>query len=127
MGDKGRSDLFGAAVSGLCAIHCTLTPLFFAARPLLETSLHDLPHTAAWWASLDYVFLLLSLAAVGYSAHRTDSKAIRVTLWGAWAVFACGLLLEPLEISLAKAMMYAGSAALIVAHLLNHRHCAAVA
>ena len=120
-----RSDLFGATISGLCAIHCTLTPLFFAARPLLETSVHDVPHVGQWWATLDYLFLVLSLAAVGYSAHRTDSKAIRVALWAAWTVFACGLLLEPVAISVAKAMMYAGSATLIIAHLLNHRHCAA--
>ena len=114
-----RADLFGAAISGICAVHCTLTPLFFAARPLLHTG----HHAGHWWATLDYIFLVLSLLAVAYSARRTASRTVRISLWAGWALFAGGLLLEPLELSFAKGLMYAGSVTLIVAHLWNHRHC----
>ena len=120
---RSRSDFFGAVISGICAVHCTLTPFLFAARPLLETTGHAAAHGDYWWALLDYVFLFFSLLAVGYSVRRTDSPSIRIWLWVAWAVFALGLLLEPLELPFAKALMYVGSFTLIFAHLRNLRHC----
>ncbi|PPK87844.1 MerC mercury resistance protein [Neolewinella xylanilytica] len=118
-----RSDLLGAAVSGLCAIHCTLTPLFFAARPMLEGRLGAHAHGSGWWASLDYIFLVLSLLAVWYSARHTKHPSLRYLLWAAWITFAVGLLLEPYELAYAKWLMYAGSITLVFAHVRNHCHC----
>jgi len=121
-----QSDLLGAAASGLCAIHCTLTPLVFAAKPMLEGAMdehHHHHHGGGFWAMLDYIFLVLSLVAVWYSARHTSHKTIKWTLWIAWVVFAFGLLSEPLEISFGKWFMYAGSITLVIAHLQNYRYC----
>ncbi len=118
-----QSDIFGAAVSGLCAVHCTLTPLFFASRPLLERSFGEHAHGSGFWAALDYVFLFLSLLAVWYSARHTTHKTLKWVLWGAWLVFAIGLLSEPLDFSHGIWLMYAGSIALVLAHIQNYRYC----
>ncbi len=115
------SDWLGVAASGLCAIHCTLTPLFFAAKPVLESTIGE--HTHGFWAALDYVFLGLSLLAVWYSARHTTHTVLRWVLWVAWGVFAVGLLSELLELSFGKWFMYAGSISLVIAHLKNYRHC----
>ncbi len=117
------SDWLGAAASGLCAVHCTLTPLFFAAKPALAGTVGEHAHGDGLWGALDYIFLILSLLAVWYSARHTTHTALRWILWAAWAVFAVGLLSEPLELSFGKWFMYAGSISLVIAHLKNYRHC----
>ncbi len=117
------SDLLGVAASGLCAIHCALTPLFFATRPVLESTLGHHHHGAGFWALLDYLFLVLSLVAVWYSARHTSHTGIKKVLWGAWIIFAIGLLSEPFHFHHGIWFMYAGSITLVVAHLYNHRYC----
>ena len=123
----GSFDIFGASVSALCAIHCTLTPLFFAAKPFLDTAEHHHGHGGAWRGSLDYIFLVLSVVAVWYSSRQTSHPTYKWMLWAAWGLFAVGLLLEPLELWFIKGLMYLGSAALVVIHLQNYRHCQHVA
>lgn len=118
-----RSDILGAAASGLCAIHCTLTPLLFAAKPLLEGTVGEHAHGVGFWAVFDYVFLALSLVAVWYSARHTSHTTIKWILWAAWIVFAVGILAEPLELSFGKWLMYTGSITLVIAHLQNYRYC----
>ena len=119
----GRSDILGVTASGLCAIHCTITPILFAAKPVMEGTLGEHAHGSAFWALFDYVFLILSLVAVWYSARHTSLTSIKWVLWAAWLVFAFGLLSEPLEIPYGKWFMYAGSITLVIAHLQNYRYC----
>ncbi len=117
------SDWLGTAASGLCAIHCTLTPIFFVAKPALASTLGEHDHHHGLWAALDYVFLALSLLAVWYSARHTTHAQIKWILWAAWGVFAFGLLSELLELSFGHWFMYAGSIALVITHIINYRHC----
>lgn len=116
-----RSDLFGATISGLCSIHCAITPLFLASQPLLEKHAHG--HNHGIWASLDYIFLILSLVAVWYSSRHTSYLKIKWILWISWILFAVGLILEMTGQSSNKLLMYIGSIALIVTHFANIRHC----
>ncbi len=118
-----RSDLFGAAVSGLCAIHCTLTPIFFVAKPVIESTVGEHAHGSHLWLALDYIFLVLSLGAVWYSSRHTNHQMIKRVLWIAWFVFAFGLLSEPFDLSFGKAFMYLGSITLVIAHVKNYRYC----
>ena len=113
------SDWLGAATSGLCAIHCMLTPLFFAAKPVLEST--GVEHAHGLWGMLDFVFLILSLLAVWFSARHTTHSTLKWVLWFAWGVFAVGLLSE--SFAFGKWLMYAGSITLVIAHIKNHRHC----
>lgn len=77
------------------------------------------------WAMLDYLFLFVSLLAVWYSARHTSSRSVRLLLWVGWAGFAAGLLLEAGAFAFGKWLMYAGSVALVVTHVVNFRHCRA--
>ena len=117
------SDWLGAAASGLCAIHCTLTPIFFAAKPVLDSTVGEHAHGHGWWGALDYIFLVLSLLAVWYSARHTTHTTLKWGLWAAWGLFAFGLLSEPFGVPFGHWFMYVGSISLVIAHIKNYRHC----
>ncbi|MEM6722874.1 MAG: MerC domain-containing protein [Bacteroidota bacterium] len=119
----GRSDVLGALASGLCAIHCTLTPLIFAAQPMIEGAVGEHAHGSSFWAAFDYIFLALSLLAVWFSARHTHHKNIKWILWISWFVFAIGLLSEPFHLPFGKWLMYGGSISLVITHLQNYRYC----
>ena len=123
------SNLLGAASSGLCAIHCAITPLIFAAKPLMEHAHgydeHGHAHGSPLWASFDYIFLILSFVAVWYSVRNTNHQTLKRVLWGSWAVFAACILFEAFHLPYGHWLMYSGSIALVVGHLVNFRHCRA--
>ena len=118
-----RSDILGASASALCAIHCTLSPLLFALKPVLESTNGNHSHTAGCWAALDYIFLVISLVAVWYSARHTNHSNIKWILWAAWGLFAFGLLSEPFDLSFGKWLMYGGSFTLFITHWKNYQLC----
>lgn len=116
-----RSDLLGVLASGLCAVHCAVTPLLFVVPPLLGEADHR--HAPGPWALLDYSFLLVSGLAVWYSTRKTDSPITRWVFWMAWGCFALGLLFEASDGLPGEWLKYAGSLALIITHVVNFRHC----
>jgi len=118
----GYSDLLGVTASGLCAVHCAITPLFFVARPVLESTIGVHDHGPGFWALLDYLFLILSLAAVWYSSKHTRHSGIKKVLWVAWSLFALGLLSGLVHFHHGIWFMYLGSIILVVAHGYNHRY-----
>lgn len=117
------SDWLGMSASGLCAIHCAITPLLFAAKPALTSTLGEHAHGHGWWSFLDYLFLAVSFLAVWYSARHTTHVTLKWVLWAAWGVFAVGLLLEQFEMTFGQWLMYAGSFALVIGHMKNYQHC----
>ena len=122
LGQK-RSDLLGVLASGLCAIHCAVTPVFFIAKPFIHSSVNYHSHGSGFWSMLDYVFLVLSFIAVWFSSKHTNLKSIKWVLWSAWIVFSIGLLSERIHFENGIWLMYLGSAALVIAHVINYRHC----
>lgn len=119
------SDVMGVTASGLCAIHCAITPFLFASKPLLEFALVDHAHNhgPGVWQYLDYFFLVVSFFAVLFSTSLTHLNKIKWMLWGGWFIFSFGLLSEALHIHGGIWMMYLGSFILVIAHLYNHRRC----
>ncbi|TXF90304.1 MerC domain-containing protein [Neolewinella aurantiaca] len=121
-----KPDFVGMLSSGLCAIHCAVAPVFFAAQPLVhdaisEASHHGHEHGHGLWGSLDIIFLVLSLVAVYYAAKASQQTKTRAWLWIGWGVFAAGLLME--HLGMVGWLMYVGSAILVVTHLINFRQC----
>lgn len=127
--NSNYSNLLGAAASGLCAIHCAITPFIFAAKPLLEHAHggheHGHAHGSPLWAAFDYIFLVLSFIAVWYSVRITNHRTLKLVLWVSWAVFAAGILFEAFELPYGHWLMYSGSIALVIAHLKNYQYCRA--
>jgi hypothetical protein len=117
------ADWIGIAASALCTLHCLLTPVVFAAKPFLVTVSAGHSHGPAFWSFLDYVFLALSLLAIWYAVGHAANSFMKIALWIFWGLFAAGLLMESNEIMMGKWLMYAGSFALIMLHLVNyHQH-----
>lgn len=116
-----QSDLLGIISSGLCTIHCIITPLFFASKPMIDGLSHA--HGHGLFGFLDYLFLGLSFLAVWYSSKHSTSSIIKKILWLAWCVFAFGLLSEAFHLPYSDGFIYTGSVMLIVAHIQNYRHC----
>lgn len=115
--------MMGIAVSALCAIHCTLTPLLFAAKPLLESAVNEGTAHSLLWHRLDYFFVILSLVAVWYSSRNTRYKLIAFRLWLSWGMLMVGILAEQIDFKEGKWLMYIASTALVITHLQNYRYC----
>jgi|AntAceMinimDraft_12_1070368.scaffolds.fasta_scaffold82207_2 hypothetical protein len=118
-----QSDILGTLSSGLCAIHCTLTPLLLIANPVLESVTDVHGHGEGLWWLIDYLFLGLSFLAVWYSAKNSTNATIRKVLWAAWLLFFIGVLSEAFHYSYALWFIYIGSIGLIIAHIQNYRYC----
>lgn len=116
------ADWLGISASGLCLIHCALTPIIFTAKPVFYGMIEKSVHNHEAWATLDYVFLILSFLAVWYAARHTPHALLKWVLWLAWTLFAFGLLLESHRSSLGHGLMYVGSITLVLAHIKNYYH-----
>ena len=62
-----NSDIFGAASSTLCLIHCIVTPLLF--------------FVPFWWTGLNFIFIIVSFFAVYGSVKNTSRKIMKPLLW----------------------------------------------
>ncbi|MEL6194130.1 MAG: MerC domain-containing protein [Bacteroidota bacterium] len=116
---KRRADLAGVIASGLCIIHCILTPVIVVSLPFL--SHHHGDHYHGHWAGLDTLFVLLSLVAVFFASRDTHRPGIGIALWLSWAAFAAGIILHMYHIEPGEIISYIGSFALIITHLINLR------
>ncbi len=115
---SGKSDITGRAAGAICAVHCAVTPILFAAEPVFHLAFPHRHAYAPWyWNALDLVFWLISLGAVWLSGR--SNKSLRVWLWAAWGLFSIGLLGEQLEINKSMVLMYTGALVLIGLHLKN--------
>ncbi len=124
---KIDADLLGAWASGLCAVHCAVTPLLFAA----QASAHFGQHVAGqevmlpwYWGVLDWAFLLLAFVAILYTSRQVAAAWVKWGMWAAWSVIAAVIISETLHLHLVShAFMYLGAFTLIGLHLYNHRQC----
>jgi len=116
-----RSDLLGAAASGLCLIHCIATPFLFVAQAGIATH-HDASPT--WWGLIDIVLLLVSLVAVYWAAKKTPRQWMKVALSASWVFLAIVIFNERIEgFHLAEAWIYVPAISLVILHLYNWRYC----
>lgn len=80
-----RTDVLGLGSSLLCLLHCLAVPVlvgFFSAVPGNN------------WHQLDYLFLALALVAAVGTTRRTHDAPVMMLLWGGFALFALGMLIE---------------------------------
>ncbi len=110
-------------------VHCVLTPVIFAATPLLHQAEvlaeaehghhHDLVgegHFGGFWLSLDLVFIALSAWAVAVTLRHVGHSGLKSMFIVSWIAFAAGLLGERLGWHAGEWLTYGGSIALICAH-----------
>lgn len=87
---KERSNLWGAAASGLCLTNCLATPFLFAAH---TAHAHDHHGSPSWWGFLDVLFIAISFLTVFWSVKHTSKKWMKWALWILWALLS-GIILN---------------------------------
>ncbi|MDE1176627.1 MAG: MerC domain-containing protein [Edaphobacter sp.] len=118
---RRHADHAGVLASGLCMIHCLLTPLLISAFPAL---LQWLPGDASFHRALAISILLVSTLAFlpGYRLHRRRSLLALVAT-GIALVAVVAWRGETLPHRLELAISIPGSLMLIAAHLANRSFC----
>lgn len=119
-----NSDFVGIVASGLCAIHCAITPLIFMAKPLLQNASADTTFSCAdapmAWKAFDFIFLFIGFYAVWISSKHSSKVAIKSLMWISWIILAAGILLAKF---VGHGPMYVGSIGLVSMHIWNIRTC----
>ncbi|HMF54548.1 MAG TPA: MerC domain-containing protein [Edaphobacter sp.] len=118
---RRHADLAGAAASGVCLIHCLLTPVVLSLFPSL---ISYLPGDAWFHRVLAAGIVLLGAAAFvpGYRLHRQRpllvliGVGIALILTVAWSGETLGRATE-------LGLSVSGSVMLVTAHLLNRSFC----
>lgn len=116
-----KSDLIGAFASGLCMVHCAVTPFIFIAQTCSMACCDAAP---AWWRWIDYFFLLISFFAIIQSTKFTVSKWIKPALWLAWGGLVFTVFNETnYWLNMGKNFKYVPALFLVGLHLYNLKFC----
>jgi hypothetical protein len=100
-------DGLGILNSAICIVHCLAMPVLIAAG---ASFFH---HPLVGWT-----FVILDYLAVRSAIRSRNNARTAMVLGIGWAVFAVGVILEPIHPDL-ELLTYIGSAVLILAHLIN--------
>ena len=113
------SDLWGAAASSLCLIHCVMTPVLFVSHSLGD-SFHE-GEVSLIWKATELLFLLISGWAVVKAAGKNIKDILFWIFWLSWTVLAASVILEWCEIpSGGDITKYSAGSVLITAHAYRH-------
>jgi hypothetical protein len=118
---RRHADLAGATASGVCLIHCLLTP---AAISLFPGMLPYLPGDVWFHRLLSLGIVLLGVAAFvpGYRIHRRKSLLCLVAM-GVACILAVAWSGQSFSLTMELALNIPGSLMLVAAHLLNRSFC----
>ncbi|MDW7693975.1 MerC domain-containing protein [Flammeovirgaceae bacterium SG7u.111] len=119
---QNKSDFLGTIASSICLVHCLATPFIFVA----EASMHHHHHgdSPFWWQMIDLAFLIISFAAVYWSAKNSSRKWMKSALYASWIALAFILVNEKLALfHLMEELIYLPAIGLIGLHLYNRKYC----
>lgn len=118
---KQKPDELGVVASGLCLIHCVVTPFLFIVQ---SCSVGGCSETPIWWQFIDYIFLVISFFAVYRSTQTSGSTWIKPALWMSWGLLLFIIINEKIAwFSIPEYGIYIPAVALIVLHLYNRKYC----
>ncbi len=117
-----QSDVVGATASGLCVIHCMMTPLLFLAQ---SGSIDGCAHLGPeWWSSIDFLFIGVTAIAVYQSGTKTSKVMVKYAMIGTWVILSLLIINEKLNaLYLPETLKYAVAFGLIILHLYNLKYC----
>ncbi|WP_244543026.1 MerC domain-containing protein [Aquimarina amphilecti] len=118
---RSKSDTLGIVASGLCLLHCLVTPFLFMAHTgsMIFKDINPL-----WWKSLDFVFLVLSFLAIHRTTKTTSKPKIKYAFWISWSLLLIIIMNEKFEIlSLPEIIIYPITLFLVVLHYYNQKYC----
>ena len=116
-----KVDSLGALISCLCILHCLATPIFFIASACSAACCNLAP---AWWQSLDYIFLVISLLAVIQASKTSNSSLVLSLLLASWSGLCFFILNARFGwISVHQNVKFLPAFLLIGFHLYNLKYC----
>ena len=116
-----KSDFFGVIASSLCMIHCLATPLLFVVQASAASCSEVGPW---WWRMMDYLFLIISIAAIYHSAKMTSLQWMPKALYTCWGILALLILNEGLHLlPIPHILIYLPAFSLVFLHLYNRKYC----
>ena len=117
-----NSDYLGAAASGLCIIHCLLTPVLFVVQASSSLTCSEI--SPGWWSAIDYLFLAVTFFAIRATTRSTTSGWIAQALYLSWAILAIVIVNESLHLlPLSPMIKYIPAGLLVTLHLYNLKYC----
>ena len=116
-----KPDIFGAIASSLCILHCLATPLLFITHVYGSFGSETVPF---WWKNLDYLFLIVSFAAIYRSTQTTSIKFMKYALWAGWAILFSLILNEKMMwLNIPGIYNYTAAIGLSTLHIYNLKYC----
>ena len=114
-------DAIGILAGSLCTIHCLATPFLFIAKACSTTCCADAP---VWWVMIDYLFLLISFAAIFFISKELNLRWLKISFWTSWTLLLLSILDHSLGISyLPKNFIFLPSFLIIALHFYNVKFC----
>ncbi|MEM6964645.1 MAG: MerC domain-containing protein, partial [Bacteroidota bacterium] len=116
-----KSDSLGILASSLCMIHCLATPLIFVVQACTASCCEAGPW---WWRMIDYVFLVVSIAAIYHSAKTTTLRWMPMAMYICWGALAVVILNEGMQfLPIPHLFIYVPAFSLVFLHLYNRKYC----
>jgi len=117
---QNNSDTFGALASGLCLLHCIITPFIF----IVQSSTADHVEVPVWWGTIDIILIIISFIAVYWSGKNTTKQWVKFGLWLCWALMSFVIINEKIGLlELSESSIYAPAIGLISLHIYNRKYC----
>jgi len=117
-----NSDYLGAAASGLCIIHCLLTPVLFVVQATSSLTCSEI--SPGWWSAIDYLFLAVTFLAIRATTRSTTSEWIARALYLSWTFLALVIINESFHLlPLSHMFKYIPAGLLVTLHLYNLNYC----
>lgn len=114
-------NILGIIASGLCLIHCLMTPLFFAFQASVFKFGNEF---SEWWQLIDWAFLIISLLAIIAASENTSRIWMKYALYMSWIVLTVIILNEKVHLlEIPEAAIYIPTIALIFFHFYNRKYC----
>ncbi|MDG1791807.1 MAG: MerC domain-containing protein [Flavobacteriaceae bacterium] len=115
------SDHLGVFTSVACMLHCLTTPLLFITQAQASTLSHEVPFL---WQSMNYLFIIVSLAAITRSVRNSTNSYVKIFLISAWSLFSFFIINESFEIyHISEFFTYLAAITLSALHIYNLKYC----
>ena len=115
------ADNIGMASSSLCLVHCIITPFIFIAQACTVSCCANSP---VWWKSIDFIFLVISFAAVYFAAKNSSKQWVKVVFYVLFGLLSFFIINEHAgNIQLSRLFLYIPAFLLFALHLYNKRYC----
>jgi len=118
---KINADNMGMASTSLCLVHCLLTPFVFIAQACAVGCCAESP---VWWRAVDFLFLVISFAAVYFAAKSSSKRWVKVAFYVLFAMLFLFIVNEHAgSLQLHRIFLYTPAFLLFALHLYNKKNC----